>query len=94
MQFSILRLKPSITWANSWSIDLEYFLPDGILQLVQITGFECVPPQEETTSASETLAQAMDDFKHRIENYIQQNGRHLNDFFIPKYLIQMPCLDL
>ena len=29
------------------------------------------------------LARAVDDFKRRIENYIQEDGRHLNDISWP-----------
>jgi len=35
--------------------------------------------QEVLTIDHQLLAQAMDDFKWRIENCIQEDGRHLND---------------
>ena len=35
--------------------------------------------QEVLTINQQLLARAMDDFKRRIENYIQEDGRHLND---------------
>ena len=68
-------------------IGCEHFLPDGILQLVQITVCECTHGPAGTprginqmTTIQEILAQAMEDFiKRRIENCIQQDGRHLND---------------
>jgi len=35
--------------------------------------------QEVLTIDQQLLARAMDDFKRRIENWIQEDGRHLND---------------
>jgi hypothetical protein len=35
--------------------------------------------QEVLTIDQQLLARAMDDFKRRIENYIQEGGHHLND---------------
>jgi len=35
--------------------------------------------QEVLTIDQQLLARAMDDFKRTIENYIQEDGRHLND---------------
>ena len=35
--------------------------------------------QEVLTIDQQLLARAMDDFKRRIENCIQEDGRHLND---------------
>ena len=47
------------------------------------------------TTSQETVARAMDDLKRRIENCIQDDGRHLMTlFFILEYLTQMACLDL
>jgi hypothetical protein len=47
--------------------------------------------QEVFTIDQQLLVRAMGDFNRRIENCIQEDGRHLND---NEYLTQMACLDL
>ena len=50
--------------------------------------------QEVLTIDQQLLARAMDDFKRRFQNGIQEDGRHLTLFFILEYLTQMERLDL
>jgi hypothetical protein len=50
--------------------------------------------QEVLTIDQQLLARAMDDFKWRIENCIQEDGPHLKTlFFILQYLNQIAFLD-
>ena len=42
--------------------------------------------QEVLTIGQQLLARAMDDFKRRIENYIQEHGRHLNDIIFHTWI--------
>jgi len=71
-------------------IDREHFLRDGILQLVQITGFVSVHrlfryPQRKKSHDEKSGdlgghgTSPKRGFKRRIENCIQEDGRHLND---------------
>jgi hypothetical protein len=51
--------------------------------------------QEVLTIDQQLLARAMDDFKRRIENCIQEDGPFLKTlFFILEYLNQIAFLDL
>jgi len=42
--------------------------------------------QEVLTIDQQLLARAMDDFKRRIENWIQEDGRHLNDIIFHTWI--------
>ena len=90
MQFSILRLKPrfsDVPWPPR-SPDLsscDFFLWEYLKARVythkprNLKELKDVIRQEVLTIDQQLLARAMDDFKRRIENYIQEDGRHRND---------------
>ena len=42
--------------------------------------------QEVLQIDQQLLTRAMDDFKRRIENYIQEDGRHLNDIIFHTWI--------
>jgi len=90
MQFSNLRLKPrfgDVTWPPR-SPDLsscDFFLCGYLKGRVythksrNLNELKDGIWQEVLTIDQQLLTRAMDDFKRRIENCIQEVGRHLND---------------
>jgi len=90
MQFSILRLKPrfgDVLWPPR-SPDLsscDFFLWGYLKGRVythkprNLNELKDAIRQGVLTIYQQLLARAMDDFKRWIENYIQEDGRHLND---------------
>jgi hypothetical protein len=90
MQFLIFRLKPrfgDMPWPPR-SPDLsscDFFLWGYVKGRVythqprNLNELKDAIRQEVLTIDQQLLAQAMYDFKRRIENCIQEDGRHLND---------------
>jgi len=90
MQFLILRMKPrfgDVPWSpKSPELSSCDFLLCGYLKGRAYTHkprnlneLKDAIRQELLTIDQQLLARAMDDFKRRIKNCIQEVGRHLND---------------
>ena len=89
MQFSIFRLKPrfgDVPWPpRPPDLSCDFFLWGYLKGRVYIhkprnlNELKDAIRQEELTIDQQLLARAVDDFKRRIENCIQQDVRHLND---------------